>query len=98
MKKQKNKLDEAVKALQNDTIATGPPKEVLDATLQKLKGGAPEKAGESITIAERIKASKRLIQFGASAVIIIVVGLILIGVFAGPEVQEVIEIGKAINV
>jgi len=94
MKKQKNKLDEAVKALQNDTIATGPPKEVLDATLQKLKGGAPEKAGESITIAERIKASKRLIQFGASAVIIIVVGLILIGVLAEPEVQEVTEVAR----
>jgi hypothetical protein len=94
MKKQKNKLDEAVKALQNDTIATGPPKEVLDATLEKLKEAAPEKAGESITIAERIKASKRLIQFGAAAVIIIATGLILIGVFAGPEVQEVIELAR----
>jgi hypothetical protein len=94
MKKQKNKLDEAVKALQNDTITTGPPKEVLDATLEKLKGAAPEKAGESITIAERIKASKRLTQFGAAAVIIIVAGLILIGVFAGPEVQEVIEVAR----
>ena len=94
MTKQKNKLDDAVKALQNDTITTGPPKEVSDATLEKLKEGAPEKAGESITIAERIKASKRFIQFGAAAVIIIAVGLILIGVLAGPEVQEVVEVAR----
>jgi hypothetical protein len=94
MKKQKDKLDEAVKALQNDTITTGPPKEVSDATLEKLKEAAPAKAGESITISERIKASKRLIQFGAAAVIIIVVGLILISVFAGPEGQEVIEVAR----
>ncbi|MCJ7692991.1 MAG: hypothetical protein MUO22_06200, partial [Sedimentisphaerales bacterium] len=94
MKKQKNKLDEAIKALQNDTITTGPPKEVSDATLEKLKEAAPAKAGESITISERIKASKRLIQFGAAAVIIIVASLILIGILAGPEGQEVIEVAR----
>ena len=93
MKKQKNnKLDEALKALQNDTITTGPPKEVLDATLEKLKGAAPSKAGESVPISERINAWKRPIQFGTAA-LIIAACLILIGILARPEATEVTEVG-----
>ena len=94
MKEQKNKLDEAIKALQNDTITTGPPKEVLDATLARLKGALPEKAGEVAAKAEGIKSSKKLIQFGSAAAIMIVAGLILIGILAGPEGQEVMEVAR----
>jgi len=93
-KKNNNTLDDAVKALKNEPISEGPPKEILDDTLRKLTDASWEELRKSVATTEKIKVSKKLIQFGAAAVIIIVLGLLLISVFTGPEGQEVIEVAR----
>jgi outer membrane lipoprotein-sorting protein len=75
MKKQKNNLDDAINALKNESVPSGPPQEVIDTTLQKLMEASPAAITKKITITERIKTMKNFTKLAAAAVIIIAVAL-----------------------
>ena len=82
MKKQKNNLDEAVNALKNEPISTGPSQETIDTTLQKLMKAGPGTIKKRFKTTERIKTMKPFTKLAAAAAIIIAV-LIGINQFGG---------------
>ncbi|HEW79568.1 MAG TPA: hypothetical protein ENH34_06380 [Phycisphaerales bacterium] len=79
MRKQKDILNEAVNALKDAPVTTGPPQETVDAVLQKLTTAGEESHKLSIRkrirITERIRAMKRFTKIAAAAVIVMAVVL-----------------------
>ena len=76
MKDDNNILDKAIDALKNESVQSGPPREVIDATLSKLsQAGADTRAGSGQVLKyERFKIIKAFSRLAAAAVIMIFVG------------------------
>jgi len=78
MKKSKNIFEKAVKALKNELIPPGPPRELADATAAKLTeaSGQPNTVttGRRIRFIERLKATNSFTKVAAAAVLLIIAG------------------------
>ena len=100
MKKQKDILTKAIKALMEMVVPPGPAESCVDATLAKLAeaSGEPETAGvrKRIQIAERIRAAKGFAKVAAAAMLLIVVGYV-VGQFSAPQPPDVEKLQAAIR-
>lgn len=75
MEENENKLEQAIKALKNEQIPSGPTQELTDSTLAKLNEAAVQsdtaEIEDRIRNIEGLKAAKSLIKFATAAVLLI---------------------------
>jgi hypothetical protein len=80
MKNNHDPLTKAVKAIQQTPVSTGPPQQIIDATLTKLSEAAgstpPVTDNRRLPILDRFKATKSIIRLAAAAVLLISAGYI----------------------
>ncbi len=73
-----NILEKAVKALKNEQVPPGPPRELADATIAKLTEASGQSntvtAGRRFRFIERLKATNSFTKVAAAAVLLIIAG------------------------
>ena len=73
-----NILEKAVKALKNEQVPPGPPRELADATVAKLTEASGQSntvtAGRRFRFIERLKATNSFTKVAAAAVLLIIAG------------------------
>jgi len=78
MKENENILEKAVKALKNEQVPPGPPRELADATIAKLTEASEQSntvtAGRRFRFIERLKATNSFTKVAAAAVLLIIAG------------------------
>jgi len=78
MEEHENKLEKAVEALKSEQIPSGPPPELADSTLAKLKEAEEQtdtiQHKNRILIFDGLRATKSLTKIAAAAVLLIVAG------------------------
>ena len=78
MKENENILEKAVKALKNEQVPPGPPRELADATIAKLTEASGQSntvtSGRRIRFIERLKATNSFTKVAAAAVLLIIAG------------------------
>ena len=78
MKEDKNFLEKAVKSLKNEQIPPGPPKELAEATIEKLNRASEQlnavEFDQRLYNTDRIIMFSSLIKFAAAAVLLIITG------------------------
>jgi len=78
MKENENILEKAVKALKNEQVPPGPPRELADATIAKLTQTSGQSntvtTGRRIRFIERLKTTNSFTKVAAAAVLLIIAG------------------------
>jgi len=78
MKKSKNIFEKAVKALKNEQVPSGPPRELADATIAKLTEASGQSnkvtTGKRIWFIDWLKAPNSFTKVAAAAVLLIIAG------------------------
>ena len=78
MKENENILEKAVKALKNEQVPPGPPRELANATIAKLTEASGQSntvtAGRRFRFIERLKATNSFTKVAAAAVLLIIAG------------------------
>ncbi len=78
MEENENILEKAVKALKNEQVPPGPPRELADATIAKLTEASGQSntvtAGRRFRFIERLKATNSFTKVAAAAVLLIIAG------------------------
>ena len=98
MKKPKDILTKAIKALAKTQVPPGPPQELTDATVAKLAKDASifQEEAKTIKITDRIKMLKGLIKIAAAAVILIASGY-AIGLLSAPKTPDIEQLKAALE-
>jgi len=106
MEEPKDILDKAIDALANTDVPPGPPQELTDATVAKLKEAGPpaflrkQEGGQdefkTIKFIDRIKLTKGLIKFAAAAVLLIACGY-TVGRLSAPKTPDIEQLRSAIE-
>ncbi len=100
MKKSKNIFEKAVKALKNELIPPGPPRELANATAAKLTeaSGQPNTVttGRRIRFIERLKATNSFTKVAAAAVLLIIAGYAT-GRLSAPPPPDVEQLQAALE-
>jgi len=98
MKKPKDILSDAIKALAETQVPPGPPPELIDTTVAKLtktSGGSQEKI-DKIKSFDKIRLAKRLIKFAAAAVLVLSTGY-TIGRLSAPNRPDIEQLQAALE-
>jgi len=78
MEENENILEKAVKALNNEQVPSGPPRELADATIAKLTGASGQSnmvtTGKRIWFIDWLKATNSFTKVAAAAVLLIIAG------------------------
>jgi len=97
MKKPKDILNDAIKALAGMQVPPGPPPELIEATVAKLKAaGNSQETSEIIKITGRFEATKRLIKYAAAAVLVLSTGY-TIGRLTAPKRPDIEQLRSALE-
>jgi len=100
MKENENILEKAVKALKNEQVPPGPPRELADATIAKLTEASGQSntvtAGRRFRFIERLKATNSFTKVAAAAVLLIIAGYAA-GRLSAPPPPDVEQLQAALE-
>lgn len=97
MNKPKDILNKSIEALAKTNIPPGPPPELIDATVAKLKdAGSLQQEAKTIKITARFEATKRLIKYAVAAVIMLSAGYIA-GRLSAPKAPDIQQLQAALT-
>ncbi|MHC4434055.1 MAG: hypothetical protein ACYS14_09230 [Planctomycetota bacterium] len=100
MKEDENILKKAIEALKNEHVPSGPPQELIDATVTKLTEtrGRSETAppGSRIRISERFAGVRGIAKFAAAALLLIGAGYAT-GRFSAPRPPDMQQLQAALE-
>ena len=100
MKENENRLKKAVEAIKNEQIPTGPPQELVNATVTRLAETQGQSdtlpLGSGIGLVERLRAVRGITRFAVAAVLLIVAGY-AVGRLSAPRLPDMEQLQAALE-